>query len=224
MINHLAPAFSLGLLATLSPCVLPLYPGFLVYLANRDCEGSVSARYLGFLVLAGVLAMMLTLGGLFAVLSAVMGELAALVAPLGNGIVIVMGFALMLNVNPFAHLPQFMVATPRHGPYLSAFAYGLLYGPMTFPCTGPLTISLFSLSLGVAGFIEQLLFFLIYGLGIGLPLVALSLLANASQGRLLHQFTRHTGTISRASGLALAALGLWNLWKGWAYLELCFSV
>jgi cytochrome c biogenesis protein CcdA len=28
-------SFSLGLLATTSPCVLPLYPGFLAYLAGR---------------------------------------------------------------------------------------------------------------------------------------------------------------------------------------------
>jgi cytochrome c-type biogenesis protein len=161
MIAHLAPAFSLGLLATLSPCVLPLYPGFLAYLANRDCGGPGDTRYLGLLVLSGVLTMMLALGGLFAVLSTVTGELPALVTSLGNGIIVVMGFALVLNVHPLVRLPLFIAPMPRRTPYLSAFAYGLLYGPMTLPCTGSLTISLFSLSLGVAGVIEQLLFFLI---------------------------------------------------------------
>jgi cytochrome c-type biogenesis protein len=223
MIAHLAPAFSLGLLATLSPCVLPLYPGFLAYLANRGGGGPGHTRYLGLLVLVGALTMMLALGGLFAVPGVVMGELPALVTLLGDGIVVVMGFALVLNANPLARLPLFMKPTPRRTPYLSALGYGLLYGPMTLPCTGPLTISLFSLSLGAAGVIEQLLFFLIYGLGLGLPLVVLSLLASASQKALVRQVMRYAGIISRASGLALVALGLWNLWQGWPFLNLYFS-
>jgi cytochrome c biogenesis protein CcdA len=168
--------------------------------------------------------MMLALGGLFATLNTVMGELSSLVASLGSVIVVAMGFALVLNMHPLARLPQFMAPTPRRDPHLSAFTYGLLYGPMTLPCTGPLTISLFSLSLGVAGVIEQLLFFLIYGLGLGLPLVALSLIASASQQLLLRRFMRHAGNVSRASGLALVALGLWNLWQGWPLLNLYFSM
>jgi cytochrome c-type biogenesis protein len=56
---------SLGLLATTSPCVLPLYPGFLAYLSGGQ-EALAERRYgryfLGFFVLAGVLVMMLGLG------------------------------------------------------------------------------------------------------------------------------------------------------------------
>lgn len=167
--------------------------------------------------------MMLALGGLFAAISTMIGELSAVVTLLGNVIVIVLGLALMRDLNPLARLPQFVTPTPYSAPYLSAFTYGLLYGPMTFPCTGSLTISLFSLSLGAAGIFEQLLFFLIYGLGMGLPLVGLSLLAGDSQRSLLRRFTCYAGLISRASGLALAALGLWNLWQSWVYLQLYFS-
>ena len=54
-------SLSLGLLATTSPCVLPLYPGFLAYLSGgEDGRGGKWSRYLlGFFVLAGVLTMML---------------------------------------------------------------------------------------------------------------------------------------------------------------------
>ncbi len=223
MIAHLAPAFSLGLLATLNPCVLPLYPGFLAYLAGRGPGGASNTRFLGLLVLAGVLTMMLALGGLFALLSTAMGELSALAALAGNAIVVILGSAFLLNLNPLARLPQYSALLPGRTPYLNAFFYGLLYGPMTLPCTGPLTISMFSLSLGVAGVIEQLLFFLIFGLGLGLPLVAASLVANASQQALLRHFTRHAEFIRRASGLTLVAIGLWNLVNGWPLLQLYFS-
>ena len=55
MIEPILTSISLGLLSSTSPCILPLYPGFLAYLAGRQ-EGLSSrvGRYsLGFFVLGG---------------------------------------------------------------------------------------------------------------------------------------------------------------------------
>jgi cytochrome c-type biogenesis protein len=223
MLAHLAPAFSLGLLATLSPCVLPLYPGFLAYLAagSQSLQQARSAsRYLGLFVLAGVLTMMLALGALIAALSLAVGRVLAFVTPLADVIVMVLGILLLLNFNPFARLPQIAAPATPYGPYLNAFVYGLLYGPIALPCSGPLVVSVFSLSLGVTGFAQQLLFFLIFGLGFGLPLLALSLLARARQDWLLRQFTRHYCIISRLGGLVFIAVGAWDFWQNWPFLRL----
>src|SRR5919205_2898196 len=38
-------SFVLGLLATTSPCILPLYPGFLAYLSGQTQAGSGKQRY-----------------------------------------------------------------------------------------------------------------------------------------------------------------------------------
>ena len=51
----------LGLLTTTSPCILPLYPGFLAYLGGQN-EMSRQKYFLGLFVLAGVLTMMIALG------------------------------------------------------------------------------------------------------------------------------------------------------------------
>ena len=61
-------SLSIGLLATTSPCVLPLYPGFLAYISGGQdgLQGKSSRYFLGFFVLAGVLTMMLALGGIIA--------------------------------------------------------------------------------------------------------------------------------------------------------------
>jgi cytochrome c-type biogenesis protein len=57
-------SFSLGLLATTSPCLLPLYPGFLAYLSGQAGSEQDRLRYfLGIFVLAGVMTMMVVLGG-----------------------------------------------------------------------------------------------------------------------------------------------------------------
>ena len=215
---HLAPAFTIGLLATLNPCVLPLYPGYLAYLA---ANGKSDVRYLGLMVLVGVVTMMLALGALIAVLTGVLAEWSSLILqPLGSVIMILMGLLLLLDVNPFARLSLLSNPTTATGPHIRAFLYGLLFAPMIMPCAGPLVVSIFSLSVGVAGFVEQLLFFTIFGLGFGLPLLVLSFLPKAFSEKLLHQITRHARMIGFISGVALIAFGVWNLSVGWELLTL----
>ena len=67
-------SISLGLLATTSPCILPLYPGFLAYLSGNQASGSKARYFLGVFVLLGVLTMMLALGSLIAWLSVSIGS------------------------------------------------------------------------------------------------------------------------------------------------------
>ncbi len=78
--NIVVPSFLLGLLASTSPCVLPLYPGFLSYLSGQNEMGR-QRYFLGFFVLAGVLSMMLALGGLIALLAVPIGQCSGLYHP-----------------------------------------------------------------------------------------------------------------------------------------------
>ena len=56
-------AFTLGNAAILTNvCLLPLYPGLLVLLANRSDGSRRSSRLLGVVVLAGVIVFMVVLG------------------------------------------------------------------------------------------------------------------------------------------------------------------
>jgi cytochrome c-type biogenesis protein len=219
---HLAPAFTIGLLATLNPCVLPLYPGFLAYLANSSASptGTVNIRFLGLAVLGGALTMTLLLGALIAGLIEMLGHAPAIIAPLGAMITLLMGLLLLFKINPFARLP--VLATPVIGstPHTGAFLYGLLFGPMIIPCAGPLVVSIFTLSLGVAGFVEQILFFFIFGLGFGLPLLVLALLPKALSESWMCPVTRHSTLITRLSGVLLIAFGIWNLRASWVFLSL----
>ena len=95
-------SFFLGLLATASPCVLPLYPGFLAYLSGQtDTASGMRSRYfLGFFVLIGVLTMMLALGGLIALLSIPISRTLANLIPLADFFILVLGILLLLDRNP----------------------------------------------------------------------------------------------------------------------------
>ena len=139
-------SLSLGLLATTSPCVLPLYPGFLAYLSGQAESTQKAGRYfLGIFVLLGVLTMMLTLGGLIALLSISVGRALSFIIPIADAILILLGILLLLNINPFKALPQIQVPLLKH-PFANTFVYGLLYGPIALPCSGPLMVGIFALS------------------------------------------------------------------------------
>jgi cytochrome c-type biogenesis protein len=214
-------SLSLGLLATTSPCILPLYPGFLAYLAGMgdhktdDHKGRPSL--LGFFVLAGVLTMMLALGALIAALSVSVGRALSVVIPFADAIIILLGILLLLNLNPFKSLPQIQVPVLSH-PFVNAFLYGLLYGPIALPCSGPLVVSVFALSLTVGEAFDKLVVFFWFGMGFGLPLLVLSFFSGAAQRWITRQFALHSRVLNLVSGLLLMGVGIYDLYSNWDLL------
>ena len=216
-------AFSVGLLASTSPCVLPLYPGFLAYLSGGGWAIASRRRYfLGFFVLAGVLVMMLALGALIALLSISIGAALRWAVPISDVIIIGLGVLLILNHNPFKALPQIGIPALRH-PFANAFVYGLLYGPITLPCSGPLIVSIFALSLSAGEAISRMSVFVWFGLGFGLPLLILSFLAGGLQRQITQLLARRARIINLIGGLMLVGIGLYDLSLNWELISTLFQ-
>lgn len=209
-------SISLGLLSTTSPCVLPLYPGFLAYLSGgQENLGKSKSRYLlGFFVLAGVLTMMLFLGGVIALLSVSIGRALSIIIPVADLLILSLGVMLLFNINIFKGLPQIQVPLFSH-PFANAFLYGLLYGPIALPCSGPLVVGIFAYSLTASEILGQLSVFLWFGLGFGLPLLVLSFLSGASQRSLTRLFAKHARVINVIGGLLLIAVAIYDLVNNW---------
>jgi cytochrome c-type biogenesis protein len=218
-------SLTIGLLSTTSPCVLPLYPGFLAYIAggSEQLENKVGRYFLGFFVLAGVLTMMLTLGGVIALLSISIGRALSFIIPLADLVIILLGVLLLININPFKKLPQVRIPILSH-PFINAYVYGLLYGPIALPCSGPLLVSVFALSLTVGEALSKLNIFFWFGIGFGLPLLVLSFLSGASARWITRQFAQHTRLINLISGLLLVGVGIYDLVSNWTLLQIFFQI
>jgi cytochrome c-type biogenesis protein len=210
-------SFSLGLLATTSPCVLPLYPGYLAYLSHSQGLSARSRYFLGFFVLVGVLTMMVALGGVIALLSISVSRALRIIIPLADALILGMGVMLLLNINPFKGLPQIRVPVLSNA-YVNAFLYGLLYGPIALPCSGPLVVGIFTFSLTAGEAADRLLVFLWFGLGFGLPLLVISLLSGASQRWITRQFAVRSRLINLAGGILLIGVAIYDLAANWAFL------
>jgi cytochrome c-type biogenesis protein len=216
--GHLLEAFVLGNGAILTNvCVLPLYPGMVAYLAADSEHGrrGLASAWLGVLVLAGVLVLMTGVGLALYLLRRTFGTILPVLLPLVYGAVIVLGILLLLGQSPFARLR--MIGGPvLANRYAAAFVYGLLLGPMTLPCAGPLLVSAFVVGAGsIRSLADSLGYAFAFGLGFGWPLILLPVLAGPAQRGFTRWLTGRYNLLTRASGMLLIGIGLFGAWTEW---------
>lgn len=208
----LLPSFTLGLVSAASPCLLPLYPGFVAYLSgNSDAlRGRRGASLLGAGMLAGVLTALVAVALVLNALAVPSTDLLRVVVPLVDGLLILLGVLLISGRNPFERLPGITVPVVRN-PLGQAYLYGLLLGPVALPCAGPFVLALLAISVGIEDTTLRLGSFLVYGLGFGAPLVLLSFVAAARRQALMGVVLRHHEMIMWLAGVALVGAGLYDL-------------
>src|SRR6266508_2233906 len=212
----------LGILATTSPCILPLYPGFLAYLSGQTQIRERQRYFLGLFVLSGGLSMMLALGGLIALLAVPTARMLAYIIPFADLLILLLGILLLFDRNPFKTLPQIQIPLLRH-PLLNAYVYGLLYGPIALPCSGPLVVGIFALSFTAKEAFDKLWVFLWFGLGLGIPLFILSLLSTTFQRQLTSLFARYSRAVNIIGGLLLIGVAIYDLSLNWEMLRLFYT-
>lgn len=209
--NTLVQGFLLGNGAILTNvCLLPLYPGLIAFLAgNANNESSKKAtKFLGLLVLAGVLTLMLLMSIVVFTLQASFGVFLNWLLPLIYILIIVMGITMLLGYNPFNRLST-VQAPMLKNPYISAYLYGIFLGPMTLPCTGPIILSSILLASGsTQTILREMGFFLSFGIGFGWPLVILPFFAMPLQRRATGWLNKNHTLLTRLSGLLILAIGL----------------
>ncbi len=166
--------------------------------------------------------MMLALGLFIASLGLAVGSVLRIAVPVADVLLVALGALLLLNKNILMRVPHVSVARVGH-PLLRAYMYGLIYGPITLPCSATLVVSVFALSLTATQLASRLLLFLVFGLGFGLPLLVLSFLARTRQAWLTRAFATRYSLVTRVSGLVLIGVGLYDFYLNWPYLRLYLS-
>ena len=224
----LVVAFGAGLASAASPCLLPLYPAFLAYLtgATGVDAGTGGARrvsgFLGIAVLLGLLTSMMLIGFVVFLVAVPMGRILGFAIPFIDLLLITLGVMLLAGINPFVRVRSIRVPGAR-GPLSQAYVYGMFLGPIALPCAGPFLVALLVVSVGAAESVGALATFFVFGLGFGLPLVLLSVLARARQDTVVRFLARHHRQIEIISGVLLIGAGIWDLWINWESILLTFG-
>ncbi|GAA3109577.1 cytochrome c biogenesis CcdA family protein [Streptosporangium carneum] len=199
-------AVAAGLVSFLSPCVLPLVPGYLSYVTGMSADPKRGRMVAGItLFILGFAVVFMAGGALFGGLgSALLGNVEIITRVLGV-LTVVLGLAFM-GLLPGLQRDFRIHRAPAAG-LAGAPLLGVVFGLGWTPCMGPTLGVVLTLSLteGSAGRGALLAF--AYALGLGLPF----LVAGLAYRRALHTFKavrRHSQLITRVGGAMLVAVGL----------------
>lgn len=207
-------AFVAGLVSFLSPCVLPLIPGFLSYLSGvSTSEASDSSRarlvvflntiffVLGFTIVFSILGVLIN--GIFA--DAAFG-IRAWLGRIGGLIIILFGLVLMKAIRlPFLEREHKLKVRKFRISYVTSFMFGLAFAAGWTPCVGAVLASILTLAAVSA---DNAFYLLVsYSIGLTLPFLVTGLFVS----RMQNFIQKHGKTLSYVNmvfGILLVVLGI----------------
>lgn len=214
MVLEFITAFGLGILSTSTPCALPLYPGFIAYIGSGSRKESKSL--IGSAVVGGVLSSMLLIGLVLNLLAISIGRLLTFATPVVATILLLLGLLMIFDVNPFARV-RVQIQPSFKNPYAKAFTYGMLYGPVSVPCIAPLLLSATVSSLLLPESMSRLVFFVIFGLGLALPLFIIAAFVDTFSQSYVKLVTRHHRQMMVLGGLILIGISAYTFLNLYTY-------
>jgi cytochrome c-type biogenesis protein len=207
-------SFLAGLLAPLGAvCVLPLYPGYLVWLANQSGEGNERALLFRFalVVTAGIILAFFIVGFIFTwMLRSSVSVAIGIISMIAFLILAGASLCLILDIDLSGVIPSPKIFHPK-GPYLNALLFGLFFGLIILPCNPAPVILLFALSVNAVDLLENVVILIAFCIGIAIPILLISLIPAATSYRLVQGITTHRRIINIACGLFMLALALYYL-------------
>jgi cytochrome c-type biogenesis protein len=210
-----ALAFAAGVVSFLSPCVLPLIPGYLSFMtgiAVGDLGSGRSARVVigpALLFVAGFSVVFTALGASASVLGSLLVEYRVVLERVAGLLVIGFGIV-MLGVIKVPWLygeARVDMGKARSFGRGAAFVMGAAFAFGWTPCVGPVLGSILALAGTTASVAEGAALLLVYSLGLGVPFIATALLFGTA-GPLLARMNRHALMINRVAGVLLIAVGV----------------
>jgi len=203
-------AFTAGVFTVFSPCSFPLLPGYFSYrLITSSSRGKTIAAglicALGLVSVFCIIAVLLSFAG--AILSIYIGAL-----PLLAGIVMLALGSLTLTGRQLSHSP-FISKIGRGQDLLGTFGYGIAYGFASTACSAPVFYSVVLYALASRGLAEGAIAFAIYSLGIGMPLVMISVLVELGRSAVVRRFSELTPILNKISGILLIGFGLYQIYS-----------
>jgi cytochrome c-type biogenesis protein len=210
MIEKLPVAFLAGLLSVVTPCVLPLVPGYLSAVSAVEVE-RLGERGTGRRIVGASLPFIAGFSAVFVVLGAGAAAIASVVAKTTQTqiagfalIVIGLAFVGLLPLPERALAPGLLGRARRRG---SSALLGGAFAVCAAPCIGTVLASILVLASSSGGVVRGVVLLLAYSLGLGAAFVAAGI-AFAHAMRAFRWVRSHYQAVQIVSGSTLVVLGL----------------
>jgi cytochrome c-type biogenesis protein len=206
-------SFLAGLVSFLSPCVLPIVPGFLAYLAGSSLAESEGDKrravfvntvffVLGFSIVFAVLGVLLN-----TVLSTVAYGAQEWASRVGGVIIILFGLYLTKLIKiPFLEREyKFSMRLKLRSRYITSLLFGAAFAAGWTPCVGAVLGGILGLAAAQPGSAFYLLF--AYAIGLGIPFLIVGFFA-AHASRVINRYASVLNYVSIGFGVLLILLGV----------------
>lgn len=202
-----------GAISFVSPCVLPLVPGYVSYIAGRATGGHVPpgrahTLWLSFCFVLGFSTIFMILGASATVLGQALLQWRYELNLIGGGIVILFGLFMIgaARIGAMERDLRFHLDIPGGKPAAS-YVLGLAFGFGWTPCIGPILGAILTASAATATVGQGVALLAIYSAGLGVPFLIVASFTDKLVGRL-----RGVGRIGRrlhqAAGAVMVLMGL----------------
>jgi cytochrome c-type biogenesis protein len=222
VVNHIMDGFLLtafpiailaGLISFISPCVLPLVPGYLSFAAGFSrSRGRV---FLGsILFVLGFSALFISYGALFGELGARIATNEDVITRILGLLTIVMG---LIFLGAFPMMPTLKPRISTTGGLIGAPILGFLFGVGWTPCIGPALASVQALAFQESSAVRGAVLSFGYCIGLGLPFIASGLFLDKSE-KMRKVLVKRGDMVSKIGGVILILIGLLQLTGLWTNL------
>ena len=216
-------ALAAGAISFLSPCVLPLVPPYLAYLAGASiehvAEDSAPARsrrgtlLAALIFVAGFSTVFIALGAGASVIGGLLRAYSSWLSIVAGVAIILMGLH-FLGLTPIAWLMrEKRLAVTKPVGLWGAYAMGLAFAFGWTPCIGPILAAILAVAASEATVTKGAGLLAVYSAGLGIPFLIAGF-AVEPFARFLARFRRHIPKVEKAMGGLLVLTGIAFL-TGW---------
>jgi cytochrome c-type biogenesis protein len=219
----IAAALGAGMLSFLSPCVLPLVPPYLIYLAGASLErlgGEENEPQVrretiiaAFLFVLGFSTVFVVLGASASAIGALLRAYSYVLGKLAGLIIIIMGLH-FLGVTPIAWLMhEKRLVLPKPVGLWGAYVMGLAFAFGWTPCIGPILSAILAVAGSEASVARGTMLLAVYSMGLGVPFIVAAL-ALEPFAAFLSRFRAHLNVVEKTMGGLLILAGI-AFFSGW---------
>ncbi|MEM8553275.1 MAG: cytochrome c biogenesis protein CcdA [Pseudomonadota bacterium] len=209
-----------GLLSFLSPCILPIVPFYLSYLAGVgmnqvtasgwvDRDVRLRALLAAICFSLGVITIFVGLGAVATVFGQWVRDYFDVLRWLAAAVIIAMGlhFLGLIRIGILYRQLRSDVGTTEGVSFLGAYVIGLAFAFGWTPCVGPVLATILFTAAGQDTADHGALLLFVYGLGMTLPFIAAAFFVGPFMSW-MQRFRRHLGLMEKLMGLLLVTFGI----------------
>jgi len=213
----LLSAFIAGLLAFISPCILPLVPVYISLMSNRAIYRSddikISERLYLFLnsifFVLGFSIVFIILGSTATIIGQALQNYSSIIIRIGGVILIIFGlqYTGLFKIRFLNIERRFSAPSSLKTGYLGSFIIGVIFSFGWVPCVGMILSGILLMASQLDTLLQGIILLAVFSLGLGLPFIFASIFISFFS-KFLKKINRHLNIISIISGIFLVALGV----------------